>query len=140
MLALQQQLDVKEHEALSARRAERDWRTSLEQFGNQMSQQKEDTLDITADMSRQYKTMQHRLLTQMETLEREKHELGALCKEKDEAIERNKRDFEDALAAKDLEVLALRQNLEDMAQQFSDMLKETLDKMSDRLGNGTQAT
>lgn len=137
---MQQQLDVKEHEALSARRAERDWRTSLEQFGNQMSQQKEDTLDITADMSRQYKTMQHRLLTQMETLEREKHELSALCKEKDEAIERNKRDFEDALAAKDLEVLALRQNLEDMAQQFSDMLKETLDKMSDRLGNGTQAS
>ena len=59
-MALQQQLDVKEHEALSARRAERDWRTKLEQYGNQMTQQKEDTLDITADMSRQYKTMQNR--------------------------------------------------------------------------------
>jgi hypothetical protein len=51
---------------------------------------------------------------------------------------RNKRDFEDALAGKDLEVLSLRQNLEDMAQQFSDMLKETLDKMSDRLGEGAE--
>lgn len=142
-MALQQQLDIKEHEAFSARRAERDWRTKLEHYGDQMAQQKEDTLDITADMSRQYKTMQHRLLTQIETLEKDKHELTTLCKEKDETIQRNKRDFEDALAAKDLEVLSLRQNLEDMAQQFSDMLKETLDKMSDRMGEtggGAQAS
>lgn len=133
-MALQSQLETKEHEMLSARRAERDWRSKLSAFGDQMTQQQEDTLDITADMSRQYKSMQHRLLTHVETLERDKHELSLLCEEKDEVIRRNKREFEDALAAKDLELSGLRQNLEDMAQQFSDMLKETLDKMSERLG------
>lgn len=137
-LALLQQLDVKEHEAVAARRNERDWRTKLEQFEAKMGQQQEDTLDITADMSRQYKTMQHRLMTQIEELEREKNELSAMCKEKDEVIKRNKQDFEDAMAAKELEVSSLRQNMEDMAQQFSDMLKETLDKMSERLGEGAQ--
>jgi hypothetical protein len=30
-------------------------------------------------------------------------------------------------------VSGLRQSLEDMAQQFSDMLKETLDKMTERM-------
>ena len=48
------------------------------------------------------------LLTQVETLERDKHELSVMCKEKDEVMQRNKRDFEDALAGKDLEVLSLR--------------------------------
>ena len=59
---------VKEHETVFARRAERDWRSKLDAYGNQMTQQREDTLDITADMSRQYKTMQDRLLTQIESL------------------------------------------------------------------------
>eukprot|EP00227_Mantoniella_beaufortii_P017307 CAMPEP_0197575222 /NCGR_PEP_ID=MMETSP1326-20131121/689_1 /TAXON_ID=1155430 /ORGANISM="Genus nov. species nov., Strain RCC2288" /LENGTH=173 /DNA_ID=CAMNT_0043137951 /DNA_START=134 /DNA_END=655 /DNA_ORIENTATION=+ len=136
VLALQQQLEVKEHETVVARRAERDWRGKLDAFSDQLTQQREDTLDITADVTRQYKTMQDRLLTQIESLERDKHELGAMCKEKDQVIHRNKRDFEDALAHKDLEMAGLRQNLEDMAQQFSDMLKETLDKMSERLGEG----
>ena len=77
--------------------------------------------------------MENRLLTQIETLERDKHELSVQCKEKDEVIARNKRDFEDALAAKDLEVSGLRQNLEDMAQQFSDMLKAGADPFTPRL-------
>jgi len=54
VVALQQQLDVKAHEAAAARRAERDWRGKADAFDGQMTQQRSDTLDITADMSRQY--------------------------------------------------------------------------------------
>ena len=51
-------------------------------------------------MSRQYGTMQERLLAQIEALERDKHELGEVCREKDAAAQRSLREFEDALGAK----------------------------------------
>ena len=97
------------------------------------------TFAFNFNLRRYNGTMQERLLAQIEALERDKHELGEVCREKDAAAQRSLRQFEDALGAKDLEVAGLRQNLEDMAQQFSDMLKETLDKMNDRLGEGVQA-
>uniref|UniRef100_A0A7S0X2J3 Dynein regulatory complex protein 12 n=1 Tax=Mantoniella antarctica TaxID=81844 RepID=A0A7S0X2J3_9CHLO len=131
--ALQQRLDVKEHETATARSAERDWRGQVQTYGGQLAAQREDALDITADMSRQFQTMQHRLQIQIDTLEKDVHDLSAVGREKDQVIQRITREFEAAAAAKDLEVSGLRQSLEDMAQQFSDMLKETLDKMTERM-------
>lgn len=45
-------------QALEARRSERLWRERVAAFSSAVEQQKEDALDITADMMRQYKGMQ----------------------------------------------------------------------------------
>ena len=45
-------------QALEARRSERLWRERVNAFSSTLDQHKEDTLDITADMMRQYKGMQ----------------------------------------------------------------------------------
>lgn len=47
-------------QALEARRSERLWRERVNAFSSTLDQHKEDTLDITADMMRQYKGMQVR--------------------------------------------------------------------------------
>ncbi len=45
-------------QAVEARRSERLWRERMDAFNTALETQKEDTLDITADMLRQYKAMQ----------------------------------------------------------------------------------
>lgn len=42
-------------QALEARRSERNWRDRVGSYGVAIEQQREDTLDITSDMLRQYK-------------------------------------------------------------------------------------
>ncbi|CBJ27956.1 conserved unknown protein [Ectocarpus siliculosus] len=91
------------------------------------------TLDITRDMTRQYKGMQEELLNRInqlegtiqalqDELERSRLELEQAVKEKDSII-----------AAKDKEISQMRVKMEDMAQEFGDMLKETLDRMRERI-------
>ena len=55
IVALQRQLELRSVEALEARRAEREWRERCIAFTDALAVQKEDTLDITADMMRKYK-------------------------------------------------------------------------------------
>jgi hypothetical protein len=45
-------------QAVEARRSERAWRERMDALAACLEQQKEDTLDITSDMLRQYKAMQ----------------------------------------------------------------------------------
>lgn len=62
-------------QAVEARRSERLWRERMDAFNASLEQQKEDTLDITADMMRQYKAMQEQLLKKVSDLEAENRAL-----------------------------------------------------------------
>ena len=58
VLCLQRQLDMKENQAYSARESEKKWRAELLSTQEHLATQQESTLDITSDMSRQFKAMQ----------------------------------------------------------------------------------
>lgn len=73
-------------QALEARRSERLWREKTEAFTQALEQQKEDTLDITADMVRQYKAMQVTMSKRVAELEAENQSLLDTVKAKDEQI------------------------------------------------------
>ena len=73
-------------QALEARRSERLWREKTEAFTQALEQHKEDTLDITADMVRQYKAMQVTMSKRVAELEAESQALQDTVKAKDEQI------------------------------------------------------
>lgn len=73
-------------QALEARRSERLWREKTEAFTQALEQHKEDTLDITADMVRQYKAMQVTMSKRVAELEAENQALQNTVKAKDEQI------------------------------------------------------
>ncbi|KAG5176735.1 hypothetical protein JKP88DRAFT_202931 [Tribonema minus] len=88
---------------------------------------------ITRDMTRQYKGMQEELLNRInqlegviqalqDSLENARMDVIKVTREKDATIE-----------AKDKELAMMRLKMEDMAQEFGDMLKETLDRMRERI-------
>ena len=89
--------------------------------------------EITRDMTRQYKGMQEELIAQIN-----KHE-QTIAEQKDQlersqlALEEVRRQMAVELALKDSEIAEQKQKMEDMAVEFGEMLKETLDKMSEKI-------
>ncbi|PNH07492.1 hypothetical protein TSOC_006035 [Tetrabaena socialis] len=118
ILSLQHLLELRSHEALEARRSERMWRERMEAFTQAIEQQKEDTLDITADMMRQYKGMQEQLLKKVSDLETETRQLRKLVEERDAELARLQQEKEQQKRASDLEMrLLLRRSIEAFVQQ-----------------------
>ncbi|EFJ48904.1 hypothetical protein VOLCADRAFT_90652 [Volvox carteri f. nagariensis] len=137
ILSLQHLLELRSHEALEARRSERMWRERMEAFTQALEQQKEDTLDITADMMRQYKGMQEQLLKKVADLETENRQFKKTIEERDSEIAKLQMEKEQQKRASDLEILQHQHKMEEMQVEFAQMLRETLDKMHERLSNGT---
>ena len=73
-------------QALEARRSERLWRERNDAFSSSLEQQREDTLDITSDMVRQYKGMQEQLGKRVADLEAQNKSLREGARLKDEQI------------------------------------------------------
>ena len=84
-------------------------------------------------MTRQYKGMQEELIAQIN-----KHE-QTISEQKDQLeraqlqLEEVRRQMAVELALKDSEIQEQKQKMEDMAVEFGEMLKETLDKMSEKI-------
>mmetsp|Transcript_34172 Transcript_34172/g.65283 ORF Transcript_34172/g.65283 Transcript_34172/m.65283 type:complete len:180 (-) Transcript_34172:188-727(-) len=135
IFSLQRQLDVAAQEMQYAREHEREWRERLDAFGVAMEQQRENTLDIMADMSRQFKAMQEKHLLKIGTLEKRTEELQQALDDKDDELARVRAEYEATIASKDSQIKDLKHKQEIMAQEFAEMLKETLDKMAECLEN-----
>mmetsp|Transcript_7485 Transcript_7485/g.16232 ORF Transcript_7485/g.16232 Transcript_7485/m.16232 type:complete len:167 (+) Transcript_7485:253-753(+) len=138
VLSLQRILELRSHEALEARRSERLWRERVDAFTSALEQQKEDTLDITSDMLRQYKTMQEQMTRRIAELEGENRSLRRVVEDKDVEVARLQAEKDAMRKACDAEVLDYQRRMEDMQLEFTQMLRDTLDKMHERLAAGIQ--
>mmetsp|Transcript_4043 Transcript_4043/g.14134 ORF Transcript_4043/g.14134 Transcript_4043/m.14134 type:complete len:169 (-) Transcript_4043:112-618(-) len=133
IVCLQQQLDVRENDRRVARQTEREWRFRVDEFSNALEQQRENTLDVASDMSRQYKAMQEKLLQQIDGMEVEQERLRGEIAERDRRAEEQRLRYEQELSAKEAKILELQQRLSDVAVEFSGMLKETLERVGKTL-------
>eukprot|EP00903_Cladosiphon_okamuranus_P021503 g19768.t1 len=131
--SLQIQLAGRTDETSRALEQKREMVDQIQEMQRKVENEQIGTLDITRDMTRQYKGMQEELLNRInqlegtiqalqDELERSRLELEQAVKEKDSTI-----------AAKDKEISQMKVKMEDMAQEFGDMLKETLDRMRERI-------
>mmetsp|Transcript_15794 Transcript_15794/g.44194 ORF Transcript_15794/g.44194 Transcript_15794/m.44194 type:complete len:174 (+) Transcript_15794:286-807(+) len=133
ILTLQQLSEDRAAEALDARRRERTWRERMDAYGVAIEQQREDTLDITSDMLRQYKAMQDKMMRQIDELEASNSKLRDELKVKQETIGKLEGDLEQERNDRAAEVNQLNKTIEQMQGEFAEMLKDTLDKMYDKL-------
>ncbi|KAG1681039.1 hypothetical protein FOA52_009999 [Chlamydomonas sp. UWO 241] len=133
VLSLQRLLELRSFEALEARRSERLWRERNEAFSSALDQHKENTLDITSDMVRQYKAMQETTSRRVQDLEATVSGLRETVADRDAEIERLKGEQDAVRQACEAEVLEYQRKMEDMQGQFTQMLRETLEKMHEKL-------
>ncbi|KDO34521.1 hypothetical protein SPRG_00584 [Saprolegnia parasitica CBS 223.65] len=131
--SLQQQLADRQELAVKALEAKRELQNRVADLQRDFETGRSQTFGITQDMTRQYKSMQEELLNRINTLENTNMELRDQLELARVHLEEVKRDKDGALAGKNNEIQELKAKMEEMAAEFGDMLKETLDKMRERI-------
>ncbi|GBG30394.1 Coiled-coil domain-containing protein 153 [Hondaea fermentalgiana] len=132
-LALQRQLAERQEEATKAMASRREIQNRVIELKRDFEDEQKQTFQITADMTRQYKSMQEELLTRINILENTINELNDKLEQANASIDDMKKERAEVIAQKDAEINEHKQRMEDMAKEFGDMLKETLDKMGERI-------
>ena len=84
-------------------------------------------------MTRQYKGMQEELLSRINTLEETVQSLNDQLADSDIRQERLLKDKNAIIQMKDDEIAELKNKMDDMAEEFGEMLRETLEKMRERI-------
>jgi len=131
--ALERELVQRQDVVNRALQAHNDMRQRQAELLKDFDDEKQTTFAITADMTRQYKSMQEELMRRINTLETtimEQKDQLELARQANEELHKQK---DQELALKDAQIADLKQKMEDMSHEFGEMLKETLDKMSEKI-------
>ena len=131
--ALQVQLGERSEEASKALAAKREYQGRITQIEKDFQEEQRMTFEITQDMTRQYKGMQEDLLTRINKLEQTILDLNDRIAESDIRQERIMKDKNEVIRMKDEEIARLNMKMDDMAEEFGEMLRETLEKMRERI-------
>lgn len=131
--SLQMQLADRQDQATKAFAAKRELQIRVGDLQKDFEEERNTTLEITRDMTRQYKGMQEELLNRVNGLENTITEMKDQLELARIHLENTKRDKDLVIAAKDTEIQDLKTKMDEMAQEFGDMLKQTLGKMRERI-------
>lgn len=131
--SLEQQLVWKEERMMEAVRSQKELRDRVFQYHNDFSKEKEDVLDVTSHMITQYTAMKEELMRKINALE------STITSQRDELEmariehEETKKEKDQIIALKDAEIAEQKQKMEEMALEFGGMLRETLDRLGERI-------
>ncbi|TYZ65274.1 hypothetical protein PybrP1_007019 [[Pythium] brassicae (nom. inval.)] len=131
--SLQMQLAERHELAVKAIESKRELQERVSDLQRDFERERVETFGITQDMTRQYKSMQEELLNRVNSLENANTELRDQLELGRVNFEEMKREKDRVIASKNVEIHELKAKMEEMAQEFGDMLKETLDKMRERI-------
>jgi len=121
--ALQLQLAERAEEASKALAAKREYASRVDQIARDYDEEKKMTFEITQDMTRQYKSMQEELLGRINKLEETIQDLNDRLAESDVRQERVLKDKNSIIQMKDDEIAELKAKMDDMAEEFGEMLR-----------------
>ncbi|KAG6971992.1 hypothetical protein JG688_00004180 [Phytophthora aleatoria] len=131
--SLQMQLAERHEITVKTLESKRELQERVADLQKDFERERKETFGITQNMTRQYKSMQEELLNRVNTLENTNTELRDQLELARVNFEEMKHEKDRIIAAKNLEIQELKAKMEEMAQEFGDMLKETLDKMRERI-------
>eukprot|EP01015_Nassula_variabilis_P021871 TRINITY_DN3947_c0_g1_i2.p2 TRINITY_DN3947_c0_g1~~TRINITY_DN3947_c0_g1_i2.p2 ORF type:complete len:120 (+),score=31.31 TRINITY_DN3947_c0_g1_i2:64-423(+) len=90
--------------------------------------------DQTADeMNKQYSVMEQELLKEIRDLEKTVQEQESAINDKEQAIQDLQNEMDAKIQGKEEEIKDLKRKIEDLSVEFAKMLRETLDKMQERI-------
>merc|ERR1712188_98457 len=130
---LERELMLKKEEAVEAIHAKNGLRERVKEYHDEFEREKMRTLDITADMTRQYKAMHELFIMEINQLENQILGLHDQLKLSEMKLERNKADAKTQLDEKEKTINEQHNKMEQMAAEFGSMLEETLKKMTSRI-------
>ena len=131
--SLEQQLVWREEKTQAALAGQKELQERVAAYHADFEQEKNDIFDISADMTRQYKGMQEQLVERITQLSNTVQDLQDKLDDAESHLAKTVREKDEIIAAKDEEISQMKAKMEDMAREFGGMLKETLDKMRERI-------
>jgi len=130
---LERELMLKKEEATEAIHAKNELRERVKEFHDEFEREKLRTLDITADMTRQYKAMQERFILEINTLNNNIVDLQDQLRDSEQKLERHVEESKTQMQSRDAIINEQSHKMEEMAAEFGKMLEDTLKKMTDRI-------
>jgi len=131
--SLQLQLRERTEATTEAMAASRKYEAQFNEMNSKLEDEQKGTMEITKAMTRQYEAMQEQLVDRITDLENTVQNLRDKLEEAELHLEQTVRDKDRVIRSKDEEIGTMKAKMEDMAQEFGGMLKETLDKMRERI-------
>jgi predicted phage tail protein len=138
--SLERQLIHRTEESDLARAEEQELREKCEQLQRDYDAVQMERFDIISDFTRQHKSMQDELIARITVLE------NTICDLKDQlelsriALDETRKEKDQIIAQKDKEIAEQEQKMAEMTDEFHEMLKNTLDKMSERIEHTIKST
>ena len=137
---LELQLREKTEVIMEANQAQRAIDDEVETTMNKTMTTKSDTLQLTAEMTKQFESMEEVLVEKIALLSRCLGDLKEQLVSEEERYEAVAIQKDEEISDRDAEVLALKAKMDDMAQEFGGMLNGTLAKMNERVELSTSNT
>jgi hypothetical protein len=131
--ALKIRLVHEQGRADGAKAAENELRVKMVDLDKAFKQEEITRKQIVSDMTHQYKAMQDELMKENNDLKKISREQEDTIKRKETELVELARDREMDVLRKDEEIRDLKRKIEDMSAEFARMLRETLDKMQERI-------
>lgn len=131
--SLQVQLAERTEDASRALAMKREYQKKIEMLTKDYEEEQHQTFEMRQDMTRQYKGMQEELLSRINKLEETIQELNDQLSEADLKHEKILKEKNAIIQFKDDEIAELKAKMDEMAEEFGEMLRETLEKMRERI-------
>ena len=131
--SLQQRQILESERANTERAAENELKSKVTVLSHEYDQEVQRTWDVTCDMTRQYKSMQAEKDKRIQTLTKLIEENEEMIKARDAELADTLKKKENVIKQRDEEIRDLRDRLKEMSHKFAEMLKSTLDQMSQKI-------
>ncbi|KAI8929366.1 hypothetical protein BC831DRAFT_444162 [Entophlyctis helioformis] len=136
--ALQRELEMKNDLNARLRQQTNEYRSRVEMLEDQLDIKNQDRLELTSDMSRQYKTMQSEMIAKVNALEKTVLDLKTKLAQIQSAYAEAARLHENVTTEKDALIEEQNMKMTYMTNEFETMLNETLARMSKKLEIASQ--
>ena len=111
----------------------KEFKKHYELLSNEYENEKNKTFLITANMTRQYKLMRDDLINKLNVIKQELNDKNDIINNLNDTIKELKLYHENELKIKNNELNSKTKKMDGMAQEFGEMLKQTLNKMGEKI-------
>ncbi|EGF80763.1 hypothetical protein BATDEDRAFT_88422 [Batrachochytrium dendrobatidis JAM81] len=138
MKSLQYEIEMKNDLNVRLRQQLTEHKQKINGLENLLEMRTQDRLELSSDMSRQYKTMQSEMMTKIESLEKKVLDLKSKLAYTQHTYSEEKRIYEATMMDKDALIEEQNMKMTYMTNEFEAMLNETLGRMTKKLEMASQ--
>merc|ERR1719389_740231 len=132
-LALERELALFKERAREAIDDKKQLENQIKELKKDFANEEQAKLEITKDMTRQYKSMQENLMREVNQAHDSIIKLREQLDLSKNNMDSKQRAHQKMIAERDAKIREQKRKMEDMATEFSEMLRQTLEKMKQRI-------